>query len=85
MRQAYRGIQEQLLPSVTVANCCDDQNRLINDFLMEGMGMAYDHTFHCLQELHDPILRVCCPDDAKCIQSRKDHTDGMTETLGIKR
>jgi hypothetical protein len=70
MHQAYRGIQEQLLPAITVANCCHDQNRLINDFLMEGMGMAPTHTFRCLQDLVDPVLRVCCADDMRCIQSK---------------
>jgi hypothetical protein len=54
----------------TPANCCHDQNRLINDFLMEGMGMAPTHTFRCLQDLVDPVLRVCCADDMRCIQSK---------------
>jgi hypothetical protein len=44
---------------------------MLNDFLSEGCGAASDNEFLCLQEYHDPTLRVCCTWHRGCIDERK--------------
>lgn len=60
MLSSMSSFKAQLMPRVSVGNCCSNFHALLNDFLMEGCGAASENTFLCLQEYEDPLLRVCC-------------------------
>jgi hypothetical protein len=60
MISALSSLKAQLLPRVTIGNCCSNFHILLNDFLMEGCGVASTNTFYCMQETDDPLLVVCC-------------------------
>jgi hypothetical protein len=71
MLSAMSAIKLQLLPRISIGNCCSDFGRMLNDYLSEGCGAASDNDFLCLQEYHDPTLRVCCSWHHACIEERK--------------
>jgi hypothetical protein len=60
MLSAMSSLKAQLMPRVSIGNCCSNFHVMLNDFLSEGCGAASDNTFLCLQEYEDPALRVCC-------------------------
>jgi hypothetical protein len=69
----------QMLPRVTLANCCSNFHILLNDFLMEGLGAAASNDFTCFQELPDPELRICCGWHKDCIASRAAALANLTQ------
>jgi hypothetical protein len=71
MLSAMSAIKLQLLPRISIGNCCSDFGRMLNDYLSEGCGAASDNDFLCLQEYHDPTLRICCSWHHGCIEDRK--------------
>ena len=60
MISALSSLKAQLLPRLSIGNCCSNFHVLLNDFLLEGCGAASTNTFHCIQESEDPLLVVCC-------------------------
>ena len=72
MLSAMSSLKAQLLPRITIGNCCSNFHTMLNDFLSEGCGAASDNKFLCLQEFEDPRLRVCCGWHKKCIQEKKN-------------
>jgi hypothetical protein len=79
MLSAISSLKAQLLPRITIGNCCSNFHTLLNDFLSEGCGAASDNTFLCLQENEDPILRVCCGWHKKCIAEKKKLINAVRE------
>lgn len=71
MLSAMSSLKAQLLPRITIGNCCSNFHTLLNDFLSEGCGAASDNKFLCLQEYEDPRLRVCCGWHKKCIADKQ--------------
>ena len=71
MVSALSSFKAQLLPRVSIGNCCSNFHVLLNDFLSEGCGAARDNTFVCLQEYDDPLLRVCCGWHPECKEEKK--------------
>jgi len=70
MLSAVTSLKFQLLPRVSLGNCCSNFHVLLSDFLMEGLGAAFDNSFTCLQELRDPRLAVCCGWHKQCKMDR---------------
>jgi hypothetical protein len=70
MLSAVTSLKFQLLPRVSLGNCCSNFHVLLGDFLMEGLGAASDNTFKCLQEFEDPRLKVCCGWHKQCKKDR---------------
>ena len=70
MLSAMSSLKAQLLPTLTIGNCCSNFHALLNDFLSEGCGAARDSQFLCLQEYEDPMLRVCCGWHRQCIAEK---------------
>jgi hypothetical protein len=64
-------LKAQLLPQVTVANCCSDFHQMLNDFLYEGCGTSSTNTFQCLQDTNDPFLVPCCRYHFNCWEKKK--------------
>ena len=71
MLSSMSSLQMQLLPRVSIGNCCSNFHAMLNDFLLEGCGAASDNTFMCLQEYNDPLLRVCCGWHKDCKERKK--------------
>lgn len=72
MLSSMASLRAQLLPRISIGNCCSNFHALLNDFLFEGCGAASDNTFLCLQEYKDPELRVCCGWHKKCIEEKQE-------------
>jgi hypothetical protein len=72
MLSSMSSLKMQLVPRVSVGNCCSNFHVLLNDFLIEGCGAASDNTFLCLQEYHDPLLKVCCGWHTDCMAQKKE-------------
>jgi hypothetical protein len=60
MISALSSLKAQLLPRLSIGNCCSNFHILLNDFLSEGCGAASINTFQCIQETEDPLLVACC-------------------------
>jgi hypothetical protein len=71
MLSAMSSLQAQLLPKITIGNCCSNFHTMMNDLLSEGCGAADDNDFVCLQEYEDPRLRVCCGWHNECPANRE--------------
>ena len=72
MLSSMSSLKAQLLPRLSIGNCCSNFHTLLNDFLLEGCGAASENTFTCLQEYNgDPLLRVCCSWHKECRASKK--------------
>lgn len=73
---AMSSLKFQLLPGISIGNCCSNFHILLNDFLMEGCGAASDHTFLCLNNYaQDKALNVCCGWHSQCIKDRKQYME----------
>lgn len=72
MLSAMSSLKAQLLPRISIGNCCSNFHVLLNDLLSEGCGAASDNKFLCLQEYDDPALRVCCGWHSDCKQQKAD-------------
>ncbi len=72
MISALSSLKAQLLPRLSIGNCCSNFHILINDFLFEGCGAASSSTFHCIQETEDPLLMVCCGWHHDCHLRKKE-------------
>jgi hypothetical protein len=72
MLSAVTSLKLQLLPRVSLGNCCSNFHTLLNDFLVEGLGAASENTFKCLQQFDDIRLRICCGWHRECIKSRAE-------------
>lgn len=70
MLSAISSLKAQLLPRMSIGNCCSNFHTLLNDFLSEGCGAASSNIFLCLQEYEDPRLRVCCGWHKKCMAEK---------------
>jgi hypothetical protein len=70
MLSAVTSLKFQLLPRVTLGNCCSNFHVLLNDFLVEGLGAARENSFKCFQEFDDPRLKICCGWHKKCKKDR---------------
>ena len=81
MLSAMSSLKAQLLPRVTIGNCCSNFHIMLNDFLSEGCGAASDNTFLCLQEYDDPLLRVCCGWHNDCKAKKKQFLVNLTLAL----
>jgi len=71
MLSSMSSLKAQLLPRISIGNCCSNFHAMLNDFLLEGCGAASDNTFVCLQEYDDPLHRVCCGWHKEC-KARRD-------------
>jgi hypothetical protein len=71
MLSAMSSLQAQLLPKITIGNCCSNFHTMMNDLLSEGCGAADENHFVCLQEYEDPRLRVCCGWHNECPANRE--------------
>jgi hypothetical protein len=70
MLSAVTSLKFQLLPRVSLGNCCSNFHVLLNDFLVEGLGAASENSFKCLQEFKDPRLKICCGWHHECKKKR---------------
>lgn len=68
---AVSSIKFQLLPRLTLANCCSNFHVLLGDLLAGGCGAAESNSFHCMQENEDPALRVCCGWFKNCKEEKR--------------
>jgi len=50
----------QLLPRLTIGNCCSNFHNMIRRLHSMGCSASRDHHFHCMQDNEDPALRMCC-------------------------
>jgi hypothetical protein len=82
MLSAMSSLKAQLLPRITIGNCCSNFHALLNDFLSEGCGAASENRFLCLQEYEDPALRVCCGWHKQCIAAKQKL---LNMTLAVKQ
>jgi len=57
---AVTSLKFQLLPRLSIGNCCSNFHVLLADLLASGCGAAPQNTFHCMQENEDPTLKICC-------------------------
>lgn len=71
MLSSMSSLKLQLLPRVSVGNCCSNFHAMLNDFLSEGCGAAKFNSFLCLQEHDDPLLQICCGWHHDCIQRKR--------------
>ena len=72
MLSSMSSLKAQLLPRLSIGNCCSNFHIMLNDFLFEGCGAASENTFMCLQEYDgDPLLQVCCAWHKDC-RAKKD-------------
>jgi hypothetical protein len=75
MLSSISSLKLQLLPSLSIGNCCSNFHALLNDFLYEGCGAASENHFHCLQENKiedDPRLVVCCGWHGECKKKKQE-------------
>jgi hypothetical protein len=72
MLSAVTSLKFQLLPRVTLGNCCSNFHVLLNDFLVEGLGAARENSFKCFQEFDDPRLKICCGWHKKCKKEKAE-------------
>jgi hypothetical protein len=77
MLSSLSSFKAQMLPRVSIGNCCSNFHVLLNDFLMEGGGAARDNTFVCLQESEDLALRVCCGWHHDCKVGKKKYLEEL--------
>ena len=66
MLSSMSSLKLQLLPRVSIGNCCSNFHAMLHDFVSEGCGAASDNTFMCLQDYDDPLFRVCCGWQLEC-------------------
>jgi len=71
MISSLSSLQAQLLPRISIGNCCSNFHDLLADFLYAGCGAASTNTFVCLQEYPDPRLRICCGWHENCKKERQ--------------
>jgi len=71
MLSAVSTLKFQLLPAVTVGNCCSNFHILLLQLLAAGCGAAYKNHFHCMQDNEDPSLRMCCLWKKDCVEKKK--------------
>ena len=93
MMSVLSTLQAQLMPRITVANCCSGFHQMFNDFLSEGCGAATEHNYQCLQDTDDPLLFPCCGYNDQCVEKKKqalleieqrenkDATDGVVGSI----
>ena len=72
MLSAVTSLKFQLLPRVSLGNCCSNFHVLLNDFLVEGLGAASENSFKCFQEFEDPRLKICCGWHKECKKARAE-------------
>jgi hypothetical protein len=74
MLSAMTSFKFQLLPRVSLGNCCSNFHILLNDFLAEGLGAASENTFKCFQEFRDEDidLKICCGWHHQCKAEKAD-------------
>jgi hypothetical protein len=72
MLSAVTSLKFQLLPRVSLGNCCSNFHVLLNDFLVEGLGAASENSFKCFQEFTDPRLKICCGWHKECKKDRAE-------------
>jgi hypothetical protein len=77
MLSSMSSFKSQLMPRLSIGNCCSNFHALLNDFLMEGCGAASDNSFFCLQEYEDPLLRVCCGWHHDCKAKKKEYIENL--------
>ena len=46
MLSSMSSLKAQLLPRLSIGNCCSNFHTLLSDFLVEGCGAASENTFH---------------------------------------
>ncbi len=73
----------QMLPRVTMGNCCSNFHVLLGDFLMEGCGAASENTFHCIQEHPDPRYLLCCSWHKDCPAQRQQRLEDLNLTRPV--
>lgn len=71
MMSVLSTIKAQLIPQITVANCCSGFHQMLNDFLYESCGAVAANTYQCLQDTEDPLLVPCCGVHAHCFEMKK--------------
>jgi hypothetical protein len=84
MISALSSLKAQLLPRVSIGNCCSNFHVLLNDFLSEGCGAASTNTFRCIQESDDPLLVICCGWHHDCKNNKKLLLEAMEKNRTIK-
>jgi hypothetical protein len=72
MMSVLSTLKTQLLPKVTVTNCCSGFHQLINDLLLEGCGWVEANTNKCLQDTDDQLLVPCCGYHVQCMERKKE-------------
>ena len=86
MLSSMSSLKAQLLPRLSIGNCCSNFHTLLSDFLVEGCGAASDNAFTCLQEYDgDPLLRVCCSWHKECRTNKKaKHAAWLVNSTTLK-
>lgn len=72
MMSVLSTLKTQLLPQLTVTNCCSGFHQMINDMLQEGCGWVEANINKCLQDTDDPLLVPCCGHNIPCMEKKKD-------------
>jgi hypothetical protein len=65
-------LKMQLLPRLSMGNCCSSFHMLMNELLNGGLGAANDNNFKCMQDFDDPNLRMCCWNNKSCWKKRQE-------------
>lgn len=78
MLSAVSSLKAQLLPRISIGNCCSNFHAMLNDFLSEDCGAASSNEFLCLQEYEDPRLKVCCGWHHECKRRKQAYFANLT-------
>jgi hypothetical protein len=77
MLSSMSSLKAQLLPRLSIGNCCSNFHALLNDFLLEGCGAASENSFLCLNEIPDPLLRICCGWHKRCKAEKEAYRQSL--------
>jgi hypothetical protein len=76
MLAALITLKLQMVPRITIGNCCSGFHQLIHYFRNGGLGTLDTSPslptpiFRCLQEMENPHYRLCCWKKKSCLQQR---------------
>jgi hypothetical protein len=75
MLAALTTLKLQMVPRLTIGNCCSGFHTLIHFFRNGGLGTvnataSSSSVFRCLQELENPHYRLCCWKGKRCMEQK---------------
>lgn len=77
MMSAITSVSFQLLPRLTLGNCCSNFHVLLADLLAGGCGAARENDFLCMQENADPSVRICCAWHKDCHRQKQTELEQL--------